>query len=400
MAAFEYQALDQAERVKKGVVQADTPRQARALLRDQGLVPFEVEAVATSNRVGRYWRAGRERTLILRQLAILLKAGMTLEEVLTVLTDQADRAPIRRTMGAIRSRVLEGSSLSQAMAEHPGLFPRLYSASVAAGERTGQLEAVLGQLADYAHSREAMGRGLGLALIYPALLALIALAVVSALVGFVVPRVVNVFDQAGQALPWVTQSLLWLADALRQFGFVGVVMVAGLVALLLIALKKPEMRLKFDRWCLTWPVVGSLLKAQQTALLTRTLAILTGSAVPLVEALGVSAAVLGNRAAGEDVKQVAKKVTEGVSLSKALGSVEWVSGIAKRLTHAGEKSGELAPMLQQSAEIEERALVSAQSVTLSVIQPLMILLVGAAVLYIVLAIMLPIINMSQLLGSS
>lgn len=400
MAAFEYQALDGAQRVKKGVVQADTPRQARALLRDQGLVPLEVEAVANTHRVGRHWRAGHERTLILRQLATLLRAGMTLEEVLTVLTDQADRASTRRAMGAIRSRVLEGASLSRAMAEHPGLFPRLYHASVAAGERTGQLEAVLGQLADYAHSRETMGRGLGLALIYPALLGFIALVVVSALIGFVVPRVVNVFDQAGQTLPWVTRSLLWMADTVGQFGFFGITILVGLMVLLAVALKKPEMRWRFDRWCLSWPLVGPLLRAQQTALFSRTLAILTGSAVPLVEALGVSGAVLGNRAAAGDIEQVAKKVSEGVSLSKALSPIEWLSGIAKRLIHAGEKSGELASMLQQSAEIEERALASAQSVTLSVIQPLMILLVGGIVLYIVLAIMLPILNMSQLLGSS
>ncbi len=400
MAAFEYQALDGIQRLKKGVIQADTPRQARALLRDDGLIPLEVQAVAVSNRVARYWGAGRERTLILRQLATLLKAGMTLEEVLTVLTDQADRVATRRVMGAIRARVLEGASLSRAMAEHPGLFPRLYSASVAAGERTGQLEAVLAQLADYAHSRENMGRGLGLALVYPGLLALIALAVVTALIGFVVPRVVNVFDQAGHTLPWITRSLLALADLLGRFGWLGALFIIGLLFLVVITLKKPEMRLRFDRWCLSWPIVGSLFKAQQTALLTRTLAILTGSAVPLVEALGVSGSVLGNRAASKDIEQVAKKVSEGVSLSKTLEPIDWVSGIAKRLTHAGEKSGELAPMLEQSAEIEERALASVQSVVLSVIQPLMILLVGVVVLYIVLAIMLPILNMSQLLGGS
>lgn len=400
MAAFEYQALDGTQRLKRGVVQADTPRQARALLRDEGLIPLEVEAVAAGHRVGRHWGAGRERTLILRQLATLLKAGMTLEEVLTVLTDQADRVPTRRAMGAIRSRVLEGTSLSRAMAEHPGLFPRLYFASVAAGERTGQLEAVLAQLADYAHSRETMGRGLSLALVYPALLALIALGVVSALIGFVVPRVVNVFDQAGHTLPWVTRSLLGLADALGRFGLLGVLLLVGLGALVTVTLKKPEMRQRFDRWCLTWPVIGPLFKAQQTALLTRTLAILTSSSVPLVEALAVSGAVLGNTAASKDIEQVARKVSEGVSLSKTLESIDWISGIAKRLTHAGERSGELSPMLEQSAEIEERALASAQSVALSVIQPLMILLVGVVVLYIVLAIMLPILNMSQLLGGS
>lgn len=400
MAAFEYQALDKAQRLKRGVVQADNPRQARALLRDEGLIPLEVEAVAAANRVGRHWGGARERTLILRQLATLLKAGMTLEEVLTVLTDQADRAPTRRAMGAIRARVLEGTSLSRAMAEQPGLFPRLYFASVAAGERTGQLEAVLGQLAEYAHSRETMGRGLSLALVYPALLALIALAVVSALIGFVVPRVVNVFDQAGHTLPWVTRSLLGLADALGRFGLLGALLLVGLAALVVVTLKKPEMRLRFDRWCFTLPVIGPLFKAQQTALLTRTLAILTGSSVPLVEALGVSGAVLGNQAASKDIEQVAKQVSEGVSLSKTLEPVDWISGIAKRLTHAGEKSGELSPMLEQSAEIEERALASAQSVALSVIQPLMVLLVGMVVLYIVLAIMLPILNMSQLLGGS
>lgn len=400
MAAFEYLALDQKSHQKTGVVQAESPRQARASLRDQGLIPLEVKPVAASTRQARFWGAGRERVLILEQLATLLAAGMTLEEVLTVLTEQTERVSSRNAIGAIRARVLEGYSLSSAMAEHPKLFPRLYWASVASGERTGQLDAVLRQLADYAKSRETVGRGLTLALVYPALLLLISLTVVGALIGFVVPRVVNVFEQAGQGLPALTQSLLMLSDGIARFGWMGLIFGLLLVFVTIGLLRSPSHQLVIHRSLLKWPILGRLLRAQQTALLARTLAILTGASVPLVDALKVSADVLGNRAAREDVKEVAKRVSEGVSLSRALEPVPWVSGVARRLIHAGEKGGALASMLDQSAQIEERALASAQSVVLSVIQPVLILLVGMVVLYIVLAIMLPILNMSQLLGGA
>lgn len=398
MAAFEFLALDQNAQQKTGVIQAESPRQARTVLRDQGLIPIEVTAVVAKPRLAHHWGASRERVLILEQLATLLAAGMTLEEVLSVLTEQAERISSRNALGAIRARVLEGFSLSQAMAEHPKLFPRLYWASVASGEKTGQMEAVLRQLADYAKSRETIGRGLALALVYPILLLLISLAVVGALIGFVVPRVVSVFEQAGQTLPGLTQSLLMLSDGIARFGWMGAGWLAALMILAVWLLRDPKRRLYFDRSVLSWPIIGRLLRAQQTALLARTLAILTGSAVPLVDALKVSADVLGNRAAHADITEVAKRVSEGVSLSRSIEAVPWVSGVAKRLIHSGEKGGALAPMLAQSAQIEERSLASAQSVVLSVVQPVMILMVGAVVLYIVLAIMLPILNMSQLLG--
>lgn len=400
MSAFEYRALDAQKRVKRGVVQADTPRQARSMIRDQGLIPIQIELIARRQATRFMWGAQRERSVVLRQLSTLIRAGMTIEEVLTLLTEQADRAETRRAIGAIRSRVLEGQSLSVAMREQPQLFPRLYSASIAAAERTGQLDAVLGRLAEYAQSREAMGRGLGLALVYPALLAMIALLVVSALIGWVVPRIVGVFEQAGQALPAITQSLLSLSDLVTGYGWMVVLIFFGLTLALMAWLRKDEARLKFDGWMLQLPLVGRLVESHQTARMTRTLAILMGSAVPLVEALTVSASVLGNRRCASDITDVANRVTEGVSLSKSLQSVDWVSGIVKRLVHAGERSGELAAMLNQSADIEERQLESAQAVVLSVIQPLMILLVGLMVLYIVLAIMLPILNVSQLLGGS
>ena len=400
MGAFEYQAMDAAQKLKRGVVEADTPRQARGVLRQLGLVPLEVQAVELQQSKKQYWIGAKERTIVLQQLATLLKAGMTLEEVLQVLTEQADRPGTRRALGAIRSRVLEGHSLSQAMTQFPSLFPTLYSASVAAGERTGQLEAVLERLAAYASKRQSMRRGIGLALVYPIFLFVVALAVVGALIGFVVPRVITVFDAAGQTLPWITRSMLAVSDVLSRFGGLAVVLLAGFAVLGWLAYRKDAVRVRVDSVALRWPLVGRLVCAHQTALLMRTLSIMVSSAVPLVASLHVCASVLSNRVAKADIETVGRRVSEGVSLSKALAQVPWVSSIAKRLTHAGEKSGELGVMLEQAADIEERGLDSAQSLVLSVIQPLMILLVGLVVMYIVLAIMLPILNMSQLLGGA
>ena len=400
MGAYEYKALDANQQVKRGVIQADTPRQARASMREEGLIPLQVNAVNLRRTKRWSFSSQRERAVTLSQLATLISAGLTVEEVLTILTDQADRAETRRALGAIRARVLEGQSLSNAMREQSHLFPRLYSASVAAAERTGQLESVLARLADYAKSREAMGRGLGLALVYPALLALIAFGVVFALIGWVVPRIVGVFEQAGQVLPAVTRSLLSISEFISSYSWLMALGVGACLLFFSIWLKQEGSRLRLDGWLIKMPVIGKVIQGQQTALMTRTLAILTGSSVPLVEAMSVSASVLGNKKCAQDMKSIATKVSEGISLSKALQPIDWVSGIVKRLVHAGEKSGELATMLNESADIEERQLQSAQTVVLSVIQPLMILLVGMMVLYIVLAIMLPILNMSQLLGGA
>lgn len=398
MGAFEYQALE-GGRTHKGVIQADTARAARTQLRERGLLPLEVREVKAESAAS--WSLGgqgNERALLLRQLATLLKAGLTLEEVLSVLVEQADAPALRRQLGAIRARVMEGQSLSAAMAEHPRLFPFMFTAAIAAGERAGQLETVLERLADFAEQREAMNRGLSLALIYPLLLALIAIAVVWGLIGFVVPRVVGVFEQAAQELPWMTRSLLALSEFVAGYGLL---LLAGLVTggvIIALALRRPGPRSWFDRQLLRLPVLGRLVRARQTASFTRTLSILVASAVPLVEALKVSAGVVGNRVVRADIERVAAQVREGVSLSRALEGAGWLPPVARRLIHGGERSGELAPMLDHTAAIQERELNAATTVLLAVLQPLLILLVGLMVLYIVLAIMLPILSMSQLLS--
>ncbi len=274
----------------------------------------------------------------------------------------------------------------------------MYTAAIAAGERAGQLETVLARLADFAEQREAMNRGVSLALVYPLLLALIAIAVVWGLIGFVVPRVVGVFEQAAQELPWLTRSLLALSDFIAAYGVLVLAVLALAAVAGAVALRRPGPRRRVDGLLLRLPLLGRLVRARQTASFTRTLAILVSSAVPLVEALKVSAGVVGNRVVRADIERVAAQVREGVSLSRALNDADWLPPVARRLISGGERSGELAPMLDHTAAIQERELNAATTVLLAVLQPLLILLVGLMVLYIVLAIMLPILSMSQLLA--
>jgi general secretion pathway protein F len=398
MGAFEYQALS-GSRATRGVVQADTARAARAQLRERGLIPLDVQAVqGEPSGSGLALGGGRDRALLLRQLATLLRAGLTLEEVLSVLVEQTDSRTQRRQLGSMRARVMEGQSLSAAMAEHPRLFPGLYTAATAAGERAGRLDSVLARLADYAEQREEMARGIGLALIYPLLLALIAIAVVWGLIGFVVPRVTGIFEQTAQQLPLLTRSLIALSDQLARNGLW---LLLGLVALgvvLVLAWRQPGPRQWADHLLLRLPVVGRLVRARQTASFTRTLAILTNSAVPLVEALRVAGGVVTNQVVRQDIERAAAQVREGVSLTRALEASSWLPPMARRLISGGERSGELSPMLEHAADIQERELQSASTVLLAVLQPILILAVGGMVLYIVLAIMLPILSMSQLLG--
>ena len=389
------------ERSQRGVIEADTPRHARALLRQRGLIPLEVQAVKARSTRWAAWSArvsAKDRALVLRQLATLLNAGLPLEAALSVLVEQANTASLRRALAAIRSRVIEGQSLSAAMAEQPQLFARLHTASVAAAERAGQLQAVLLRLAEHAEQQQVARRGIGVALVYPALLAVVAVLVVAGLLGLVVPRVVVVFEHSGQSLPWITRSLMALAEGVQAYGLLFVL--ASLLTLLLAwrLLQQPTLRLRFDAMLLRVPWLGALLAASETAMMARTLAILVDSAVPLVEALSVTASVANNRLVAEDLQQAASQVREGRSLSQSLAAATWLPAVSRRLIESGERSGELVAMLGHSGQLQAQSVAAATAVLLAVVQPVLILLVGVAVLYIVLAIMLPILNMSQLMG--
>jgi general secretion pathway protein F len=318
--------------------------------------------------------------------------------VLTLSADRAGSGRATRPMAAIRARVLEGRPLSDAMAEQPALFPAMYTRSVAAAEQAGRLETVIGRLADHAERRLALSRSLAVALVYPVLLTLISLAVVWGLLGFVVPRVVGVFERAGEDLPWMTRSLLALSDFAAGSGvWLGaalVIAVAGGFALF----RQPGPRLWLDRTLLRLPLLGGLARAQAAALFARTLAILVGSSVPAVEALRAASDVVGNRKVRADLEAAADRVREGASIAGAMQPIEWLPPLTRRLIHGGEQAGELGAMLEHAAALQEADLADSGRVLLAVLQPILILFVGLVVLYIVLAILLPIMSLSQLLS--
>ena len=398
MAAFEYQAMDNGRQVG-GVVQADTARMARQQLRERGLVPLDVQPVARAAAAGRgSARMGGERALILRQMAALLKAGLPLDEVLSLAADQSESKRVNRPLAAIRARVLEGQSLSDAMAGQPALFPTMYTRSIAAAEQAGRLDSVIARLAGHAERRLALARSISVALVYPLLLALISLGVVWGLLGFVVPRVVSVFEYSDQQLPLMTRSLLAISSFVSSYGLLVVLVLAGLALACVALFRLPGPRMRLDKALLKLPLAGGLVRAQAAALFARTLSILVSSSVPAVEALKAASEVVANRKVRADLETAAARVREGASISAAMQPIEWLPPLTRRLIHGGEQAGELGDMLEHAAELQESDLQDAGQVLMAVLQPALILVVGLVVLYIVLAILLPIMNMSQLLS--
>jgi len=372
---------------------------ARQQLRERGLVPLEVHPVASAPAAGRGGaRMGRERALILRQMAALLKAGLPLEEVLSLAADQSDSRRVNRPLASIRARVLEGQSLSDAMAEQPALFPAMYTRSIAAAEQAGKLDFVIARLARHAERRLALSRSVSVALVYPLLLALISLGVVWGLLGFVVPRVVSVFEYSDQQLPLMTRSLLEISSFVSSYGLLVLLVLVALAFAGAALLRLPGPRMRVDRALLKLPLAGGLVRAQAAALFARTLAILVSSSVPAVEALKAASEVVSNRKVRADLEAAAARVREGASISAAMQPIEWLPPLTRRLIHGGEQAGELGDMLEHAAELQESDLQDAGQVLMAVLQPALILLVGLVVLYIVLAILLPIMNMSQLLS--
>ncbi|MDT8438012.1 MAG: type II secretion system F family protein [Wenzhouxiangellaceae bacterium] len=396
MPAFEYRALE-AGREVRGLLQADSARHARGQLRERGLLPLEVVPAASRKRAGgRGW--SRERALLLRQMAALLAAGLPLDEVLSLCSGSAGKRRVERALAAVRARVREGQPLSQAMAEAPGLFPTLYSRSVAAAEQAGALDSVVARLAEHAERQLALTRNIAVALVYPLLLVLISLAVVWGLLAYVVPRVISVFEGARQELPAMTRSLLAISDGLADYGTVLLILFAALMLALALLFRRPAPRLWRDRALLRLPLIGRLLRIRASALFARTLAILVNSTVPAVEALRAAAEVIENRQIRADLWRAAGRVREGASIHAALEDSFWLPPLTRRLIHGGEQAGELGDMLEHAAALQEADLADAGQMLLAVLQPALILAVGLVVLYIVLAILLPIMNLSQLLG--
>ncbi len=401
MGAFEYQALDQRGRKKRGIIESDTPRLARQLLRERGLNPLSVEPVTTRETAQRSSLLSRgistqDLALVTRQLATLTRSGLPLEEALQAVSQQTDKARVRRVMLGVRARVLEGQSLASAYGNFPNAFPPLYRATVDAGESSGKLDFVLEKLADYVESREQMRQRLQLALIYPLLLTMISILVVIGLLTYVVPEIVGVFENIGQQLPQPTVWLIASSDFLRQYGLLLGAVLIGVWLAWAALLRVEHIRFAQHQLLLRLPLIARFVRGTNTARFTRTLAILTGSGVELLEALRIAGQVVPNLPMRKAVNAAAVRVREGEGLSQSLQQSRLFPPITVHLIASGESSGQLPAMLESAADNQQREVQSLAEMLLGVFEPLLILFMGGVVLAIVIAILLPIFEMNQL----
>ncbi len=399
MEAFQYEALDAAGRTVTGVVQADTARNARALLRAQGLLPAMVSEVGAKERASQPWVKGissSELSLLTRQLATLLTAGLTMEQSLTALIEEAQDPTTREVLGGVKTEVIAGLSLAGAMATYGKSFPDFYQALVHGGEESGALALVLQHLADYLDARQALKQKTSLALLYPILVTVVAIMIVTGLLVYVVPQVVQVFSQSRQSLPLLTRALISLSDFLRAaWPYILVTMIAAAAGARM-ALRREEPRRLWHALLLATPWLGPLVRGVNTSRFASTLAILVGGGVPLLSALSSGARVMTNMVMQEAVLAAIERVREGSSLARALGESRAFPPLLIHLVASGEVSGKLEQMLERAAALETQALERRLAVFLTLLEPVMILLMGGIVLLIVLAILLPIIEINQL----
>ncbi|MES2354178.1 MAG: type II secretion system inner membrane protein GspF [Pseudomonadota bacterium] len=402
MAGFKYQALDTDGKLKKGVIESDSARQVRANLREQGLIPVEVDqltqaakGISTTKRI-RGGLSVSDLSLLTRQLATLLSAGLTIEQTLNALIEQAEVQHIRQILAGVRGEVLAGQPLARAMGHYESVFPDLYRTLVDAGEQSGQLAPVLLKLADYTEERQALRQKVGLAFVYPAIVTLVAILVVTGLLTYVVPQVVQVFQHTNQALPLLTRGLIALSGFLRTFGIylLGALFIAAWFAHR--ALQQPAIREQFHQLLLRLPVIGKLTRGLNTARLASTLAILVGSRVPLLTSLKAGVGVVTNLPMKRALEETQRMVREGSSLSRALGSQKAFPPMMVHLIASGEASGRLPDMLERASKAQTREVETRIATLVSLLEPLLILAMGVIVLVIVLAILLPIMELNTL----
>ena len=404
MPAFRYEAVDAAGASKKGVVNADSARSARADLRSQGLVPIKVDAIAAQvDASGAASRRGfgeklstTELALFTRQLASLLEAGLPLEQAFTALLEQAERPYVRDLVASIRSEVMGGSSLSDVLSRHPRDFQEIYRALVASGEQIGQLSRVLSRLADYIERRNALVQKVKLAFTYPAIVTVVAFLIVIFLLTYVVPQIVSVFANTKQKLPLLTVIMLAISDFVRSYGFVvlGILIAAGFVVRRM--LQNPDIKLRWHTWLLTAPLYGKFERSLNTSRFASTLAITTGSGVPILRALETSRDTLSNVAMRQLVEQASDSVREGASLARSLSAQKHFPPMLIHMIRAGEITGELPAMLDRAASAQESDLERRTLTIAGLLEPMLILAMGVVVLLIVLAVLMPIIEINQL----
>ncbi len=405
MAAFEYQALDNKGRKSKGVLEADNARHARQLLREQKLTPLSLELASQQEKMlasGKKWFqsgiSASDLALITRQIATLVEAALPIENALQAVAEQCEKPRLQSMMMGVRSKVVEGYSLAEGLAEYPYVFDHLFRSMVAAGEKSGHLDAVLNRLADYTEQRQHMRSQIMQALLYPAILTFFAFAVISILLTAVVPKIVEQFEHMGQNLPGATLFLIAASEFLRDYGIFLLAAILLAVVALKRALRQPAYRLKYDRLLLRAGILGKVSRGLNTARFARTLSILNASAVPLLEAMRISADVLDNTYMRQAIAEATLRVREGSSLRNALDQTKLFPPMMLHMIASGEKSGQLDGMLERAANTQDREFETLVTVSLKVFEPLLVSVMAGMVLFIVMAILQPILALNNLVG--
>jgi len=404
MAAFEYVVLDANGKQNKGVMEADSARQLRQTLRDRGLMPLEVSPASDrgkpkSDNFGISFTrrmSALDRVLFTRQLATLVASSLPIEEALSAVAQQTERQHISALILGIRSKVMEGHSLASSLREYPNSFSDLYCSSVAAGEQSGFLDRVLENLADYLERQFESTRNVEMALFYPVALLVLAFVIVGALMVYIVPDMISVIEDTGQALPWFTVLLINITDALRHYWWAILGAVVLLVATVRWALAQPNIRLRFDRQKFAMPMIGRISRSANAARYANTLSILTGAGVPLVEAMNIASEVVSNTWLKRRLQEATQTVSEGMSLKVSLEQVGQFPPMLLHMVGSGEQSGELDSMLNRVAAYQQAEVERIVSTIVKLFEPAMLLIMGAVVMFIVMAVLLPILSMNQL----
>ena len=404
MGAFEFVALDKSGKESKGLLEGDTPRHVRQILRERQLLPVSVTEVAKkesrrqSNFSIRRGMSASELALLTRQLATLSQAGLPLEEALLAVSQQNENPRTQSILLGVRSRVMEGHSLADGLADFPQAFPELYRATVAAGEQSGHLDAFLERLADFTETRQVLQQQIRNALIYPIALVVTAVAIISFMLAYVVPKVVYIFENYDQQLPLLTRIMIGASDFIRDYWVALIIGIIATVYGIHQLLKKEGPKRKFHHLLLRLPVVSKLTRGINTARFTQTLSILAGSGVPILESLRIAAQVVVNVPMREDVEEASLRIREGAMISHSLAASRLFPPMKTHLISSGEASGRLEEMLHRAATNQEREVDGLIATLLGIMQPLLVIVMAAIVLMIVLAILLPIFEINTLIS--
>jgi general secretion pathway protein F len=398
MGAYQYLALKRNGSSDKGVIEADSERHARQLLRDQGLIPTKIQTL-TRQRTGTSTKgkiSAADLALLTRQLATLLAAGIPVEESLRGVSEQTEKDRVRELIIGIRAKVLEGYGLAQAMTQYPNAFPELYRATVGSGEQTGRLDLVLEKLADYTESQQQTKQKIQQALIYPSLMIIVSVSIISFLLTFVVPKIIEVFTSSGQTLPAMTEVLISISQFIKNYGLYALAIIVLLLFGFKQSLNNMTVKLLWHRTLLKIPIVSYLIKTVNVARYIHTFGILFAAGVSVLETMRVSASLITNVVMRQAFDTATLRVREGSGINEALKETHFISPMAIHLIASGEKSGQLSNMMERAASHLDNEVKRLIDTSLTLLEPLVILLMGAVVLFIVLATLLPIFSMEQL----